>query len=113
VPDVWQCHCHTILDRYGRLIDPVTKQIIKPDPHRHAYAAAGRSSAGDSAAGGRNAAHSGASACNRSPITANKRQASAACPSQWKAPHRSGRGEQRFAVTSLVLGIIASRSSAR
>ena len=31
-----------ILDRYGRLIDPVTKQIIKQDPHPvHAYAAAG------------------------------------------------------------------------
>ena len=30
------------LDRYGRLIDPVTKQIIKQDPHPvHAYAAAG------------------------------------------------------------------------
>jgi DNA-directed RNA polymerase subunit RPC12/RpoP len=32
-----------ILDRYGRLIDPKTKQIIKPDPHPvHAYAAAGQ-----------------------------------------------------------------------
>jgi len=31
-----------ILDRYGRLIDPITKQIIKQDPHPvHAYAAAG------------------------------------------------------------------------
>jgi len=31
-----------ILDRYGRLIDPVTRQIIKQDPHPvHAYAAAG------------------------------------------------------------------------
>jgi len=31
-----------ILDRYGRLIDPKTRQIIKPDPHPvHAYAAAG------------------------------------------------------------------------
>ena len=31
-----------ILDRYGRLIDPKTKQIIKQDPHPvHAYAAAG------------------------------------------------------------------------
>lgn len=31
-----------IIDRYGRLIDPETKQIIKPDPHPvHAYAAAG------------------------------------------------------------------------
>ncbi|MGH7215194.1 MAG: DUF4190 domain-containing protein [Tepidisphaeraceae bacterium] len=31
-----------ILDRYGRLIDPHTRQIIKPDPHPvHAYAAAG------------------------------------------------------------------------
>jgi DNA-directed RNA polymerase subunit RPC12/RpoP len=31
-----------ILDRYGRLIDPVTKEIIKQDPHPvHAYAAAG------------------------------------------------------------------------
>jgi DNA-directed RNA polymerase subunit RPC12/RpoP len=31
-----------ILDRFGRLIDPKTRQIIKPDPHPvHAYAAAG------------------------------------------------------------------------
>jgi hypothetical protein len=31
-----------ILDRYGRLIDPHTRQIIKQDPHPvHAYAAAG------------------------------------------------------------------------
>jgi hypothetical protein len=31
-----------ILDRYGRLIDPTTRQIIKQDPHPvHAYAAAG------------------------------------------------------------------------
>ena len=31
-----------ILDRYGRLIDADSKQIIKPDPHPvHAYAAAG------------------------------------------------------------------------
>jgi hypothetical protein len=31
-----------IQDRYGRLIDPKTRQIIKPDPHPvHAYAAAG------------------------------------------------------------------------
>jgi hypothetical protein len=43
-------HCPTcdnqitipILDRYGRLLDPKTRQIIKPDPHPvHAYAAAG------------------------------------------------------------------------
>lgn len=31
-----------LMDRYGRLIDPRTRQIIKPDPHPvHAYAAAG------------------------------------------------------------------------
>src|SRR5213079_3653291 len=31
-----------ILDRYGRLIDPKTRLIIKQDPHPvHAYAAAG------------------------------------------------------------------------
>ena len=31
-----------ILDRYGRLIDPKTRQVIKQDPHPvHAYAAAG------------------------------------------------------------------------
>lgn len=31
-----------ILDRYGRLIDPITQEIIKQDPHPvHAYAAAG------------------------------------------------------------------------
>jgi hypothetical protein len=31
-----------IIDRYGRLIDPDTNKIVKPDPHPvHAYAAAG------------------------------------------------------------------------
>lgn len=31
-----------LLDRFGRLVDPVTREIIKPDPHPvHAYAAAG------------------------------------------------------------------------
>jgi hypothetical protein len=31
-----------ILDRYGRLIDPITREILKQDPHPvHAYAAAG------------------------------------------------------------------------
>jgi DNA-directed RNA polymerase subunit RPC12/RpoP len=31
-----------MMDRHGRLIDPITKKIIKPDPHPvHAYAAAG------------------------------------------------------------------------
>lgn len=31
-----------ILDRYGRLVDPRTNQVLKPDPHPvHAYAAAG------------------------------------------------------------------------
>src|SRR5688500_569108 len=43
-------HCPTcgntiiipILDRYGRLIDPMTGKVIKQDPHPvHAYAAAG------------------------------------------------------------------------
>ena len=36
-----------ILDRYGRLIDPKTRQIIKQDPHPvHAYAAAGERAPG-------------------------------------------------------------------
>lgn len=31
-----------ILDRHGRLIDPATQKVLKPDPHPvHAYAAAG------------------------------------------------------------------------
>jgi DNA-directed RNA polymerase subunit RPC12/RpoP len=45
-----ECQCPTcgnqiavpFLDRYGRLLDPKTRQIIKQDPHPvHAYAAAG------------------------------------------------------------------------
>ena len=36
-----------ILDRYGRLIDPKTREIIKQDPHPvHAYAAAGERAPG-------------------------------------------------------------------
>ena len=34
--------CIPLMDRFGRLIDPRTKEILKPDPHPvHAYAAAG------------------------------------------------------------------------
>ena len=42
--------------RYGRLIDPKTRQIIKQDPHPvHAYAAAGERAPGILRAGGGNA----------------------------------------------------------
>ena len=75
-----------ILDRYGRLIDPKTRQIIKQDPHPvHAYAAAGeRAPAIIRGPDGKQidplpALPAGSA---RSPPTTAR---AAACPSRWKA----------------------------
>ncbi len=96
-----------ILDRYGRLIDPKTRQIIKQDPHPvHAYAAAG-----DRAP--RILRQPGGSQniqCPRcqsvSPITANNCKA-CGMPFTMEGTTLEASGSSNgFCVASLVLGII-------
>ncbi|HEX8325640.1 MAG TPA: DUF4190 domain-containing protein [Tepidisphaeraceae bacterium] len=96
-----------ILDRYGRLIDPVTKQIIKQDPHPvHAYAAAGeRAPAIIRTEDGKQQI-----VCNKcrrpSPITANNcKNCGMPFTMEGTAPEAGG-GGSGFATASLVLGII-------
>jgi len=97
-----------ILDRYGRLIDPKTRQIIKQDPHPvHAYAAAGdraprilRSNKGQQSI-----------RCPRcaalSPITANNCKA-CGMPFTMEGTTLEASGTSNgFCVASLVLGIIS------
>jgi DNA-directed RNA polymerase subunit RPC12/RpoP len=96
-----------ILDRYGRLIDPKTRQIIKQDPHPvHAYAAAGdraplikRGNAGQQII-----------ICPRcsanSPITANNCKA-CGMPFTMEGTTLEAAGTSNgFCVASLVLGVI-------
>lgn len=96
-----------ILDRYGRLIDPKTRQIIKQDPHPvHAYAAAGeRAPAILRAKDGKQLIR-----CPRcqgtSPITANNCK-SCGMPFTMEGTTLEAAGSSNgFAVASLVLGII-------
>lgn len=96
-----------ILDRYGRLIDPKTRQIIKPDPHPvHAYAAAGeRAPAIIRSKDGKQSIR-----CPRcsaiSPITANNCK-SCGMPFTMEGTTIDATGTNNgFCVASLVLGII-------
>jgi len=96
-----------ILDRYGRLIDPKTRQIIKQDPHPvHAYAAAGERAPGIiRATDGRQSIR-----CPRcsaiSPITANNCK-SCGMPFTMEGTTVEPAGASNgFCVASLVLGII-------
>ena len=101
-----------ILDRYGRLIDPKTRQIIKQDPHPvHAYAAAGeRAPAILRAKDGRQMIR-----CPRcqgtSPITANNCKG-CGMPFTMEGTTLEAAGTSNgFAVASLVLGIIGLPAS--
>jgi len=96
-----------IQDRYGRLIDPKTRQIIKQDPHPvHAYAAAGdRAPAIIRQNDGKQIIR-----CARcqaaSPITANNCKA-CGMPFTMEGTTLEAAGTSNgFAVASLVLGII-------
>src|SRR5215208_5563161 len=96
-----------ILDRYGRLIDPKTRQIIKQDPHPvHAYAAAGeRAPTILRAKDGKQTIK-----CPRcqglSPISANNCR-SCGMPFTMEGTHvESGGASNGYCVASLVLGII-------
>jgi hypothetical protein len=96
-----------ILDRYGRLIDPMTGKIIKPDPHPvHAYAAAGerapqiiRAETGNQ--------HIRCPRCAAlSPITSNNCK-SCGLPFTMEGTTLEASGTSNgFCVASLVLGII-------
>jgi hypothetical protein len=96
-----------ILDRYGRLIDPKTRQIIRQDPHPvHAYAAAGgRAPRIERTKEGRQII-----ICPRctasSPITANNCK-SCGMPFTMEGTTLEATGANNgFCVASLVLGII-------
>src|SRR4051812_21739990 len=96
-----------ILDRYGRLIDPKTRQIIKQDPHPvHAYAAAGdRAPAILRQKDGTQVIR-----CPRcpavSPINSNNCR-SCGMPFTMEGTHvESGGASNGYCVASLVLGII-------
>ena len=97
-----------ILDRYGRLIDPKTRQIIKQDPHPvHAYAAAGdRAPKILKSAQGQQTIR-----CPRcaalSPVTANNCKA-CGMPFTMEGTTLEASGNSNgFCVASLVLGIIS------
>ncbi len=96
-----------ILDRYGRLIDPKTRQIIKQDPHPvHAYAAAGERAPGIV----RNDDGKQYIRCPRcagvSPITANNCKG-CGMPFTMEGTTLEAAGTSNgFCVASLVLGII-------
>ena len=96
-----------ILDRYGRLIDPKTRQIIKQDPHPvHAYAAAGARAPHI----GRTKEGKQVIICPRcranSPITANNCK-SCGMPFTMEGTTLEASGTTNgFCVASLVLGII-------
>jgi DNA-directed RNA polymerase subunit RPC12/RpoP len=96
-----------ILDRYGRLIDPKTQQIIKQDPHPvHAYAAAGdRAPRILRQPGGQQNIQ--CPRCNAlSPITANNCKA-CGMPFTMEGTTLEASGTSNgFCVASLVLGII-------
>lgn len=96
-----------IRDRYGRLIDPKTRQIIKQDPHPvHAYAAAGdrapqiiRSDDGKQ--------NIRCPRCNAmSPISANNCKGCGMPFTMEGTTVESGGASNGFCVASLVLGII-------
>src|SRR5262245_56423122 len=96
-----------ILDRYGRLIDPKTRQIIKQDPHPvHAYAAAGdRAPAIFRDNGGSQFIRCPRCSSN-SPISANNCK-SCGMPFTMEGTTLEAAGTSNgFCVASLVLGII-------
>jgi len=96
-----------ILDRYGRLIDPKTRQIIKQDPHPvHAYAAAGDRAPKilRAGSGGQNIQCPRCSSI--SPITANNCK-SCGMPFTMEGTTLEAAGASNgFCVAALVLGII-------
>lgn len=96
-----------ILDRYGRLIDPMTGKVIKQDPHPvHAYAAAGER-APKILRGEKGALSILCPKCKtQSPITANNCK-NCGMPFTMEGTTAEAAGASNgYAVASLVLGII-------
>jgi LSD1 subclass zinc finger protein len=96
-----------ILDRYGRLIDPKTREIIKQDPHPvHAYAAAG-----DRAPKIIRQGDGRSIQCPRctaiSPITANNCKACGMPFTMEGTTLEAAGANNGFCVAALVLGIIS------
>lgn len=96
-----------ILDRYGRLIDPKTNQIIKQDPHPvHAYAAAGdRAPVIQRLKDGRQIIKCPRCA-GQSPITSNNCKACGMPFTMEGTTIEAAGASNGFCVASLVLGII-------
>lgn len=96
-----------ILDRYGRLIDPKTRQIIKQDPHPvHAYAAAGERAPGILRQRDGKQVIKCPRCAGMSPITANNCKA-CGMPFTMEGTTLEAAGTSNgFCVASLVLGII-------
>ena len=97
-----------ILDRYGRLIDPMTGKVIKQDPHPvHAYAAAGERAPRILRRGGDGAQFILCPKCKtQSPITANNCK-NCGMPFTMEGTTAEAAGASNgYAVASLVLGII-------
>ena len=97
-----------ILDRYGRLIDPITQKIIKQDPHPvHAYAAAGERAPRIV----RESQSLQSIQCPRcsmkSPITSNNCSGCGMPFTMEGTTVDAAGGTNSFCVASLVLGIIA------
>ena len=96
-----------ILDRYGRLIDPMTGNVIKQDPHPvHAYAAAGERAPRiiRRAEGGQGIACPKCKAI--SPITSNNCK-SCGMPFTMEGTTADAAGASNgYAIASLVLGIV-------
>ncbi|HLL91258.1 MAG TPA: DUF4190 domain-containing protein, partial [Tepidisphaeraceae bacterium] len=96
-----------ILDRYGRLIDPKTRQIIKQDPHPvHAYAAAGDRAPKILRTETRQQVIQCPRCAGVSPVSANNCKA-CGMPFTMEGTTLEAAGTSNgFAVASLVLGII-------
>jgi DNA-directed RNA polymerase subunit RPC12/RpoP len=96
-----------IQDRYGRLIDPITREIIKQDPHPvHAYAAAGDRAPKIQRLGDGGQAIECPRCHSLSPITANNCK-SCGMPFTMEGTTLEAAGTSNgFCVASLVLGII-------
>jgi ssDNA-binding Zn-finger/Zn-ribbon topoisomerase 1 len=97
-----------ILDRYGRLIDPMTGKVVKQDPHPvHAYAAAGERAPRILRRGGDGAQFILCPKCKtQSPITANNCK-NCGMPFTMEGTTAEAAGASNgYAVASLVLGII-------
>jgi phage FluMu protein Com len=101
-----------ILDRYGRLIDPMTGKIIKQDPHPvHAYAAAGDRAPGIFRQGDGSQLIQCPRCKSMSPITANNCK-SCGMPFTMEGTTVEAAGASNgFCVASLVLGIIGLPAS--